>query len=82
MSDAEVWSFKGAAAAKRIHSPFLIVQAKDDMDDVAQEAFAMVPTKDKRYVTDPAIDHLRYYDDAEVIDASVAQVAKWFREHS
>jgi hypothetical protein len=82
MSDADVWGFAGASYARAVRSPLLVVQAKGDMDDVAREAFDLVPGNDKRYVADAAFEHLRYYDDSALIDRSVARVVEWFRGHA
>lgn len=79
-SDADVWTVDVRTAAAKIAVPTLIVHGErsDGFVVAASTIYDALLVKDRKLVIEPEIFHTRFYDDPEIVDGAVSEVAAWF----
>ena len=78
-SDADVWTVDVRVAAAKLAVPTLIVHGEqsDGFVIAARTVYDSLTVKDRKLVIEPGVFHTRFYDDPEIVDAAVSEVATW-----
>ena len=78
-SDADVWTVDVRTAAAKLGVPTLILHGEksDGFEIAARTVYDSLRIHDRRLVIEPGIFHTRFYDDPEVVDKAVGEVATW-----
>lgn len=82
MSDVELLSYESISAAKRMHTPYLMIHSDNCMlPPAARRHFDAMPTQDKELQWEGETMHLQFYDDAPVVDKAVGNITNWLKKH-
>ena len=78
-SDADVWTVDVRVPAAKLAVPTLIIHGEksDGFEVAARTIHDALTVEDRKLVIEPGIFHTRYYDDPEVVDGAVSEVAAW-----
>jgi uncharacterized protein len=80
MSDADLLTYESLSAAARLTTPYMMIHSDNSfLPQVARRHFSVIPASDKALVWEGATPHLSFYDDAAVIDATVAKLVAFYR---
>ena len=78
-SDADIWTVDVRLAAAKLKVPTFILHGEqsDGFEVAARTIHSALRMEDRKLRIEPGIFHTRYYDDPEVVDGAVSEVAAW-----
>lgn len=80
MSDAELLRFETLGAAGQVDKPYLMIHSdRSFLPYAARRHFDAMPSATKQMLWEGDTPHLAYYDDADVLDRTVASIVTWAR---
>lgn len=82
MSDADLLGFESISAARSLTTPWLMIHSDQSfLPDAARRHFEASPGSDKVVSWEGQTPHLAYYDQGDLIDATVRRIGAHFRRH-
>jgi uncharacterized protein len=82
MSDADLLGFESISAAREMTTPWLMVHSDQSfLPDAARRHFDAAPSARKEVSWEGQTPHLSYYDQSDLIDATVLRIATYFKRH-
>jgi fermentation-respiration switch protein FrsA (DUF1100 family) len=82
MSDDDLLSFESISAARSLQTPWLMIHSDQSfLPDAARRHFEAAQSPGKQLSWEDQTPHLAYYDQGDLIDATVAKITAHFRRH-
>ena len=82
MSDDDLLRFESISAARALQTPWLMIHSDNSfLPDAARRHFEVAPSPGKQLSWEGQTPHLAYYDQGELIDATVGKIVAHFNRH-
>ncbi|KKY15288.1 putative esterase lipase [Phaeomoniella chlamydospora] len=81
MSDLDHFSYTTVPGVAKLNKPALIIHGDNCMNaPAAKRHFDSIATKSKKLVWDNDTSHFQHYDQPDVVDRNVGEIARWFEK--
>jgi hypothetical protein len=82
MSDDDLLGFESISAARSLRTPWMMIHSDQSfLPGAARRHFEAAPSPGKQLSWEGQTPHLAYYDQGDLIDATVSKIASHFRRH-
>jgi len=82
LSDLDHFEYTTVPGVAKLEKPALMVHSDTCMNPAAAlRHFESIPTPDKKLIWENGTNHFQYYEQPDVVDRTVGNVAGWFRDH-
>ncbi|KAJ9420056.1 Alpha/Beta hydrolase protein [Fusarium oxysporum] len=79
MSDLDHFGYSTVPGVAKLTKPALVIHGDNCMNaPAAKRHFESIPTKNKKLVWDNGVSHFQHYDQPDVVDSNVGEIAAWF----
>lgn len=81
MSDVDHFSYTTVPGVAKLQKPALIIHGDNCMNaPAAKRHFESIPTEKKKLIWNNDVSHFQHYDQPDVVDRNVGDIAAWFAE--
>ncbi|MEM6428655.1 MAG: alpha/beta hydrolase [Deinococcota bacterium] len=82
MSDADLLTYESLSAMTQLDKPYLMIHSDNSfLPNTAKRHFDTVKSTEKQLLWEGETAHFQYYDDPNVLDATVVEMVEFFRTH-
>ncbi|EFY96469.1 alpha/beta-hydrolase fold family protein [Metarhizium robertsii] len=79
MSDIDHFGYSTVDGVAKLTKPALIIHGDNCMNAAsAKRHYDSIPTKNKKLVWDNGVSHFQHYEQPDIVDHNVAEIAAWF----
>jgi len=79
MSDLDHFSYSTVSGVAKLNKPALVIHSDNCMNaPAAKRHFESIPTKTKKLVWDNSASHFQHYEQPDVVDRNIGEIAAWF----
>ncbi|KAJ0145391.1 Uncharacterized protein HZ326_11903 [Fusarium oxysporum f. sp. albedinis] len=79
MSDFDHFGYSTVPGVAKLTKPALVIHGDNCMNaPAAKRHFESIPTKNKKLIWDNGVSHFQHYDQPDVVDSNVGEIAAWF----
>ncbi|CEJ91329.1 Putative Esterase/lipase [[Torrubiella] hemipterigena] len=81
MSDLDHFAYTTVPGVAKLQKPALVIHGDNCMNaPAAKRHFESIPTQKKKLIWDNNVSHFQHYDQPDVVDRNVGEVAAWFAQ--
>ncbi|PWN86504.1 alpha/beta-hydrolase [Acaromyces ingoldii] len=78
-SDLDHFAYTTVPGVAKLNKPALIIHGDNSMNPAAAKRhFESIPTKDKKLIWHKETNHFQHYEQPDVVDQNVGEIAQWF----
>ncbi|KAM0541143.1 hypothetical protein ACHAPJ_013360 [Fusarium lateritium] len=79
MSDLDHFGYSTVSGVAKLTKPALVIHGDNCMNAAAAKRhFESIPTKNKKLIWDNGVSHFQHYDQPDIVDGNVGEIATWF----
>ncbi|KND89021.1 Uncharacterized protein TOPH_06299 [Tolypocladium ophioglossoides CBS 100239] len=79
MSDLDHFSYTTVPGVAKLKKPALIIHGDNCMNaPAAKRHYESIPTSKKKLIWNNEVSHFQHYDQPDIVDANVGEIAAWF----
>jgi pimeloyl-ACP methyl ester carboxylesterase len=81
MSDLDHFGYSTVSGVAKLNKPALVIHGDNCMNaPAAKRHFESIPTKAKKLVWDNGASHFQHYEQPDVVDRNIGEIAAWFKQ--
>ncbi|CAN9264052.1 unnamed protein product [Alternaria alternata] len=81
MSDLDHFGYSTVSGVAKLNKPALVIHGDNRMNaPAAKRHFESIPTKAKKLVWDNGASHFQHYEQPDVVDRNIGEIAAWFKQ--
>jgi pimeloyl-ACP methyl ester carboxylesterase len=81
MSDLDHFGYSTVSGVAKLTKPALVIHGDNCMNaPAAKRHFESIPTDKKKLIWDNGVSHFQHYDQPDVVDSNVGEIAAWFAQ--
>ncbi|KAI3539083.1 hypothetical protein CABS01_08992 [Colletotrichum abscissum] len=79
MSDLDHFGYSTVDGVSKLTKPALVIHGDNCMNAAAAKRhYESIPTKEKKLIWDADISHFQHYEQPDIVDRNVGEIAAWF----